>query len=119
MVVLMVAGVLAAFEGVALAQTTLQGTEQTALQGTIEGTLDANNLDDDASGENGSDLATAAPAGAQLLPRNGKILFSGDNFDPPTLETINPDGSNRSSFTPPIIGRQPEWSPDGTKAAFI
>jgi hypothetical protein len=53
--VLTVAGLLAVFAGGALAQTAPQGTEQTALQGTEQtspqqGTLDAKNLDDDASG---------------------------------------------------------------------
>src|SRR5829696_4722537 len=67
-------------------------------------------------------VAVAEPAGAEVLPRNGKILFHGDSSsdfsNPFELQTMNPDGSNRSSFAPPIHGVAPEWSPDGTKVAF-
>ena len=49
-------------------------------------------------------LQAARPAGAEP-PKNGKILFTkvvpGVSSDLRELQTVDPDGSNRSSFTPP------------------
>jgi Tol biopolymer transport system component len=68
-------------------------------------------------------LGVAGPVGAEP-PKNGKILFT--KFIPGVpvassereLQTMDPDGSNRSSFNPPIPGVAGTWSPDGTKFAF-
>ena len=67
-------------------------------------------------------LQAARPAGAEP-PKNGKILFTkvvpGVSSDLRELQTVDPDGSNRSSFTPPVTRAvAPAWSSDGTKFAF-
>src|SRR5829696_2987272 len=64
-------------------------------------------------------LGAAQPAGAAPAAEEGKILFFSFLGSTRGLETINPDGSGRSSFSPPINGGYPEWSYDGTKFVYV
>jgi len=64
-------------------------------------------------------LGAARPAGAAPAAEEGKILFFSFLGSTRGLETINPDGSGRSSFSPPINGAYPEWSDDGTKFVYV
>jgi Tol biopolymer transport system component len=69
-------------------------------------------------------FGVAGPAGAVDSVQNGKILFtSTDNASPttlPELQTMDPDGLNRVSFSPNISEAfHAEWSPDGTEFAYV
>src|ERR1700754_3433686 len=57
----------------------------------------------------------AVPAQATPPGTNGLIAFI-TTSTPLQIETIAPDGSRRSG--PLVSGRQPAWSPDGTRIAY-
>jgi Tol biopolymer transport system component len=67
--------------------------------------------------------ALAPPAYATFEGRNGKIAFAGTaagNLANLDIYTIDPDGSGRTQLTTSLASdRQPAWSPDGTKIAFV
>lgn len=61
-------------------------------------------------------------ANSDLLPRvltvsNGKIAFGGEQTVSREVFVMNPDGSNETAITS-LGGRDPAYSPDGTKIAF-
>jgi Tol biopolymer transport system component len=63
---------------------------------------------------------TTNTAGANSLPKNGKIAFSrlqeGQGFD---IYSVDPDGSSLRQLTNNVKwADHPAWSPDGTKIAF-
>jgi Tol biopolymer transport system component len=66
-------------------------------------------------------LGAAGTAKADVPSQEGKILFHSSPVNSPSeLQIMNPDGSSRSSFTPALSNAvMPEWSPDGTKFAYV
>jgi Tol biopolymer transport system component len=69
-------------------------------------------------------VGASAPAGAASSAENGKILFTSNERSStttlPELQTMDPDGTNRASFSPPISEAfYAEWSPDGTEFAYV
>src|SRR5215216_5290019 len=64
--------------------------------------------------------AEAELAGAGPFTEDGKIAFVNYSPDGLEIQTLNSDGTDRSSFTPPISNAsKPTWSPDGTKLALV
>src|SRR4051794_31362730 len=63
----------------------------------------------------------AWPAEAAFPGTNGKITFQSDrNNGPLDVFVINSDGNGETNLTNnPASDAVPEWSPDGTKIAFL
>jgi Tol biopolymer transport system component len=59
-------------------------------------------------------LALASSAHAAFPGTNGKIAFTGGNGG---VDTINPDGTGQTTVAQ--HGREPAWSADGRKIAFV
>jgi TolB protein len=64
--------------------------------------------------------ASSSPAGATYSGSRGRILF--DHCDRHTgcqIYTVNPDGSSLQQVTTESDNFQGDWSPDGTKIAYV
>ncbi len=63
---------------------------------------------------------TSAPQGTAQGGGQGQIAFVSERSGAPQIFLMNADGSNVSQLTTEIQGAcQPEWSPDGTRLAYI
>src|SRR4051812_18519496 len=63
-------------------------------------------------------LAMEAPADASFPGQNGKIAFESDRSGAYEIYTVDPDDTDLTRLTF-SGGRQPAWSPEGTKIAFV
>jgi Tol biopolymer transport system component len=64
----------------------------------------------------------STPAAAQDAAPNGKIAFSSSADGDPDIYTMNPDGSELVNLTDafgPWSDDDPNWSPDGSRIAFV
>ncbi len=64
-----------------------------------------------------NNTAQAATTTTKYL--NGKIVFGSDRSGDDAIYTMNPDGSNPVAINSDSYGERANWSPDGTKVAFI